>query len=62
MEKSPNTQLFLNLLKAEEVRMFRSEIYASARYCRLINHRHMFPPIDLTELATMKSTRPQDGE
>ncbi len=60
--ETPNTQLFLNSPTNEEVSMFKSAIYASAVYCHLVNQRHIYPAIELDELANMKSTRPQDGE
>jgi hypothetical protein len=53
--ETPNTQLFLNSLLNDEATMFTKASYS-------INHRHIYPSIDLVELVTMESNRPQDGE
>ncbi len=60
--KTPNTQLFLNSLLNDEATMFTKAIYDVVRPSDLVNHRHIYPSIDIAELATMKSNRPQDGE
>jgi hypothetical protein len=59
--KTPNPQLFINSLSDEEANMFMAEIHVRGGLSHLVNHRHIYPFIELTELATMRSIRPQDG-
>lgn len=59
---TPNTQLFLNELDDEDVKLFIADVYASGDYQYIVNHRHIYAPIHMTELATMKSLRSESGE
>ena len=60
--QTPNPQLFLNELDDDLVEEFKTAIYDSGTYLDLVNHRHVYAPINLAELATMKSIEPQDGK
>jgi hypothetical protein len=42
--------------------MFQLEFCTATSCSEIVNHRHIYPPIDLAELETMKSIVPQDGE
>ncbi|CAF4575393.1 unnamed protein product [Rotaria sp. Silwood2] len=59
--QKPNPQLFLNELDDEQVEQFKAVVYASGDFRYLVNHRHIYGSIDIAELETMKSIRPQDG-
>ncbi|CAF4495910.1 unnamed protein product [Rotaria sp. Silwood2] len=59
--QTPNPQLFLNELDDEQVEQFKAVVYASGDFRYLVNHRHIYGSIDIAELETMKSIRPQDG-
>jgi hypothetical protein len=56
--KTPNSQLFINELSSK----FHLEFCKATSCSEIVNHRHIYPPIDLAELETMKSIEPQDGE
>ncbi|CAF4906552.1 unnamed protein product [Rotaria sp. Silwood2] len=60
--QKPNPQLFLNELDDEQVEQFKAVVYASGDFRYLVNHRHIYGSIDIAELETMKSIRPQDGD
>jgi hypothetical protein len=60
--KTPNSQLFINELSSKEASMFHLEFCKATSCSEIVNHRHIYPPIDLAELETMKSIEPQDGE
>jgi hypothetical protein len=50
--RTPNGQLFLNELDDEEgqARKFELPLYESGSYCKLVNHRHVYEPINLADL------------
>jgi hypothetical protein len=57
----PNSQLFLNHLKDEEITKLEIELYESGSFDYLVNHRHIYDSITMDQLVTMKSLVPQDG-
>ncbi|CAF2861621.1 unnamed protein product [Rotaria sp. Silwood2] len=60
--QKPNPQLFLNELDDEQVEQFKAVVYACGDFRYLVNHSHIYGSIDIAELETMKSIRPQDGD
>ena len=64
MDSTPGSgQLFLNFLKPREVKVLLSDMYSAGGYDYLVNRRHILPSsLNLDQLKTMKSIRPQDGQ
>jgi hypothetical protein len=62
--KTYNSQHFLNLLEDNEPSDFEAAVYASGtdNYLDLVNRRHVSSSLNLDQLRTMKSLRPQDGQ
>ncbi len=57
-----NQQLFLNSLKPAKVNDFLTAVYASGSYLYLVIRQNVSSSLDLDQLATMKSLRPQDNQ
>jgi hypothetical protein len=53
-------QQFLNSLEPDEVTDFKTALLSSGSHHDLVNRRHVSSPLDLDQLATMKSARTQD--
>jgi hypothetical protein len=56
-----NAQNFLNFLKPDEVKVFLKAMQRRGGFSDLVNPRHVSTSLNLDQLKTMKSIRPQNG-
>jgi hypothetical protein len=58
-----NPQRFLNSLRPSEVSDFKTAVLPPGSHLNLVNHQHFFSSsLNIDQLATVKSIRPQDGD